>query len=490
MKEEIDLSKTDKKFGKHDLEAGLSVAFVVLLILYLIFSFQVNTFVETTVNNFFWSLKPYSTIHFEKLENPSPDFRICNIKSLEDFSFHVSFDMTVATNNKNITIYESPTKQKPLETININGQIDKIECYHLEAKDRLINKKKSVSPYNTGLFMFCSYSANNSRTLACYKVTKEEPTQTDETQVGDYEVSTKYAKPPNHVVKITTLFEIPFFGKRFIDVSKNDSAITGFIVENTSNNSIELYSTDNKLLSSVKPPKIVSVIPVRSIENQRIIVFDGRQLHNINVKDNKLVTEKVTLVTTKESSDFVWLHKELQSEQSWSIPDIAFKLDGRIYLFSTYSNTLVRTNFSDKVSPGYGCIVNQEGSVFFLVSEESESFALPYTTISQRPFYPCFDRRFGFNEHSPILAALKPLSGESTVQLVIYNIFHEFVVLGTSGINEPIDQAYVNLEDGKLTIYLMNKNSIYRWQNWYECMNNLKLRKLDLKPEPIKNSDK
>jgi hypothetical protein len=59
-------------------------------------------------------------------------------------------------------------------------------------------------------------------------------------------------------------------------------------------------------------------------------------------------------------------------------------------------------------------------------------------------------------------------------------------LLETSGINEPVNEALVTHEDNKLTIYFMNKDSIFRWQNSEEGIQNLKLRKLDLKPEPIK----
>ena len=61
--------------------------------------------------------------------------------------------------------------------------------------------------------------------------------------------------------------------------------------------------------------------------------------------------------------------------------------------------------------------------------------------------------------------------------------------LSTRGIDEPVDEAHVTYEDDKLTIYFMNKNSIYRWQNSQPGIDNLKLRQLDLKPEPIKTKN-
>lgn len=59
-------------------------------------------------------------------------------------------------------------------------------------------------------------------------------------------------------------------------------------------------------------------------------------------------------------------------------------------------------------------------------------------------------------------------------------------MLPTIDIDEPVDEAHVTYEDKKLTIYFMNNESIYRWQNSEQGIQNLKLRKLDLEPETIK----
>ena len=67
---------------------------------------------------------------------------------------------------------------------------------------------------------------------------------------------------------------------------------------------------------------------------------------------------------------------------------------------------------------------------------------------------------------------------------------NQLSICQTSGIDEPVTESYISYENGLMSIYFMNEKSIYRCSLDQEQMYDLKLKKLDLKPEPIKTSGK
>lgn len=528
MKEETDLSKTDKKFGKHDLESTFFVVGVFMVLVYLLNFGAVNDAIGSFLGRCLWLVKPYSTISFEKIQRTDPDLKYVDI--IKDGFRGLPETINISYNKNKIFLQKSIYDKDALNSISIDGQIKEVRCFFSGELnwDYYMKRDDQIATDRYGLYLYCIYQANGEQRLSCYQIGQnnferyyyikpykdgktidQDKAWTElqkyiwesypykafdnrnETKRNEYIDAFNNFKHPGTFLR--KKFDIVFDGFEFAGFLGNYNNGTYYLVLNKNNSMLELRrNTNNSVFSSISVPKAANVASNRGIENVYCQVFDGRNLFFYKIYDDELKFEYMHQTSFNENTDKT-LISLTKIDQLGSYVFRSFVIESqKLYFVDTYDKkTIFLKNITNPVDYGYLYYVNPDNSSTIVESQDFTSVTIPYRFFHQQSFdyrpdgYKRLNTGFFYGDHGQYLVA-----GKSSVDLSEIKIFlftkTDIFSLNTFGIDEPVDETYITNENDKLTVYFMNKNSIYRWQNSQNDISNLKFRKLDLQPEPIK----
>lgn len=527
MKEEIDLSKTDKKFGRHDVESTLFVVGVFLFLVYLLNFGTVNDAIGRFFDRCVWLVKPYSTISFEKLQRDDSNLKYAEITTDNDYS--LSENIIVSYDKHNIFLSETVQGKNVLNSIEVAGEIKDVRCFYSDNIDFSNDMKRDdqISADKHGLFIYCIYRANGKQMLSCHQIGQnnferygyikpyKEYKNLTQDQAWDKLTSDLYNLYPydpnnnwyethrNEIIDayknykhpskfLKRLFDISFDGMEFGGFIANPYKNTYYLMLNKNKSSLEQRKNlDNKVFSSIQIPNSKSLTTTSTFYSTRCYVSDGKNIHFINISNDslKLEYEYHTDFKKEGASPVICLTKLKNCYSHYS--DCFIINDGKFFLFDPYNK---KTEFLKKmpkpIDYGFLYYVNADSTSTIVESIDLTCVNVPYRFFHQQHFSELPDgyekNSIAFyGSHGQYLVAGRSFKDPTETKIFLFSKTDVFS-LNISGIDELVDEACITHENDKLTIYFMNKDSIYRWQNSQESIRNLKLRQLDLEPEPIK----
>lgn len=168
--DKVDLSKTDKRFGRHDFEATFFVVAVFLLFAYLLNFGTVNEAIGRFAGRCFWLIKPYSTIGFDKTPKIDNILKFVQINCA--YSSSQPEDTNIAYDRHSIRILKSFQDIIAINTIDINGEINDVRCFFSDGLDWDYRMKRdSQIPIDRhGLYIYCLYSHDGEKRLSCHEI--------------------------------------------------------------------------------------------------------------------------------------------------------------------------------------------------------------------------------------------------------------------------------------------------------------------------------
>ncbi len=525
--DEVDLTKTDKRFGKHDFEATMFIVGIILLVVYLLNFRTINSAIGNFIGRTFLLIKPYSTIHFEKSKRAMPEIRFIDFQSNEARPL----DTCISYDKDCIYIFDSFEKKELINVVKIDGEIKKVDCKFSKFFDfkTIMKRDEDRKSINDGLFIYCQYMNNESLKMACFNIggnnyeRYEEVKRyidrhgADEDLVAIYEKDIGYdyksqIVEPEKLEKVSDfidaynnfehpgkflkkLFECDFNNMVFLGTHSNFSNGMRFVVLNRTTSRLELYSNfDKKTLKSLSIPNASKAFYLKRSYGSNIYqVFDGMKLNNFELSE---INEEFVLISTikipidyDESLDTL-SETTIKPQFNYGSHE-TINIGGHLYDADLQSSDLIDiANSNDVKDYGLGYYVKKDNTTVIFDTIELTSATLQYALFFQEEFmyFPDgYERKNTayYDTYRQYLVAGQSASNPIETKIFLFSKTDVFT-LNSSGIDEPVDEAHVTYEDGRLTIYFMNKNSIYRWQNSQEDIGNLKLRKLDINPEPIK----
>lgn len=295
-------------------------------------------------------------------------------------------------------------------------------------------------------------------------------------------------------LSIVKLFDTEFDGIDFLGFISNSDNGTFYAVLNKRKSRFELRNNSSNMIASSQPVAKATRATCRYGKDRDITfeTYDGNHLCLFTLSHGSLMITPEYETSFNGNTDLnINLLTKMDNSPQGYLSDCFVVAGSKLYFVDPYNK---KTEFLKdlQIPAGYGYLyyVRSDGISTILESQDFTYVNVPYKFFYQKSFsdlpdgYPDKNSSY-YDTHGQYLVA-----GSSTLKPTETKIFlfskTDVYSLDTSGIDEPVDEAHVTYEDGRLTIYFMNKTSIYRWQNSQEGISNLKLRKLDIKPEPIK----
>lgn len=395
-------------------------------------------------------IKPYTTMQFEKVNSSRPNLNLVLAKGY-GVRFH---SWTIAYNDKQLMVYDSLAQTNLLETHQAGGTIELVDYYQ--------DLYSSVA---------CQYSSGSSRFLDVYS------SKTD----WDIDEKKETAKSRPVLNKVSS---IKFDNMKFLCFADNDS----FYAVNNKTNSIEYFEgkaqTPAKSFAIGKP--FISYFDY-DFDFVNVNAFDGKTFYYIRKEEKvpKMVKGVIKESTGLENSHFI----PVNTERFYLGNDVILDNNGKYFAIDPYDGKITCRQLllgEDTTLKFYNIAKKHDN--FYHFDERQETL----TPIKIKPinlFSIFLDPNVDQETHpayaiaSGMFIDLGLDADDNDNPIVMFDYINNLYVCKTSGIDEPVTEAYISYESDMMSIYFMNNKSIYK------CSvkpYTLKLRKLDLEPEPIK----
>lgn len=469
-----------------------------------------------------------SVAHFEKFER-QPGIYFCDIKG---YPVDFKFAMQIAYTGKQIILGNSLLMNAPIKTIDVPGIISSVDCYFkanfsYEAFD-FTNQHKQRSD---GLFVACTYIANNKRRLVLYQIPYSCFKDFEVYLNFNKEIDSKAKKDFEDIINkskddekkyaqkiyslfsdsssypysnISKQFDIDFENQKLLDYATDYGGKVFLLICNHDLNIVSLYDNNGTLVSTVKINKnaMVRIISSNLFSDVYIVNGNDIELSNvINGKIKQIASTKLPISNDDEPAILLNGSSDLFANDHDHLMLCQANIVYQLAKIQEYKNDELKTKGLELTR--IKNLLNAKKAGIDSVSSDDETDFFYYDLIGKDEIYVCnsmqcnllsqnfFDYRIrdkseGVREETSLNRFISLILDQNSEPMLLFNTRTTFKSFGSSGIDEPVDEAHVTYEDGRLTVYFMNKNSIYRWQNTQEGIDNLKLRKLDIKPEPIK----
>lgn len=460
--DEKEILKMRKEFNRHALRLAL---FFVGLFLSIIIFFQCGVNPRWPIevfNKISRFVKPYSSLRFERVNSTRPNLHLVTAKCKEGRYKLQNF--TIAYDDRKIQVFETLSLTNLLATHQVDGNIEYVDYFD--------------NPYSS-MNIACQYLAGSKRFLDVYSINKD----------WNWD-SEKNETIPNAKPTLDKALSIKFDDMKFVCFADNNS----FFAANNKTNSIDYFDGKTQVPGksfSIGKPFIFAFD--YSEYNINLYAFDGKTFYRINKSD------KVTLEAKAVVKESTGLHKSgfipVNSEHYSHANGIVLINDGKCFdLFSYAGQVECKQLFLDKQTTLRFYNIAQNNDNYFHFDEKQETL----TPIRIKPinlfcmfWFPNIDSDHGpytpFRSGTFINLGLD--QSDNNNPIVMFDYINNLYVCKTFGIDEPVSEAYISYEKGLMSMYFMNDKSIYRCSLDPEQMYNLKLRKLDLEPEPIKTID-
>ncbi|MBP7733643.1 MAG: hypothetical protein KA140_07805 [Caldisericia bacterium] len=407
-------------------------------------------------------VKPYSTLQFEKINSSRPNLHLVTAKSQEDSYKFQSF--SIAYDNKNIQVYDSLSLTNLLTTHQVDGEIEYVDYF----------EGQSIN-------IACQYLSGSKRFLDVYSIDKDWNWDSEKNQII-----------PNAKPTLDKVLSIKFDDMKFVCLAGENS----FFAANNKTNTIEYFDGKSQVPGMVFPIEKPFIFDFDySIHGIDIYAFDGKSIYHIEKSDKVTLVAKGAVKESTGLKNSYFIPVTTEHYNLYNTNGIILINDGKYFVFDSYNGSVSYKQLllGDNSLKFYNIAQNHDNYYHF--DEKQETL----TPIKIKPinlfcmcWFPNVDQKVYSNDavSSGIFVNLGLDQLDNDKPIIMFDYINNLYVCKTYGIDEPVTESYVSYENGFMSIYFMNDKSIYRCSLDQERMYNLKLRKLDLKPEPIKTSGK
>ena len=480
-----------------------SLSLIICLFLITCFGLSIQNCEKTeeVIGDFFWSLVPNSHLYFTKVNSSRPACKIAQIKGdITNFKF---LNVYTAYDEHNIYLYDSYYLDNIVRTIPVDGSVKSVSCYLNSG----IHKAE-------GLYINCLYSKDCKNKLSCYFIPDDAfgmyqyTVTSTKDRVSDY--IKNYAKDdstlkilfPNSQKQVTNgiilhpglvaekIINFELGNMEFLGLCFDESGATNIIAKDCPSQSLVIVNDKGRIKVQYKIGHSFAAYVNYYISYPDAYVFDGTNYIHLIASDEVFTC---LLKTPVDNGTFSNARFVPSSDDDFSlIYDPVIINNGKIIQIEEYKEYENPKMFKVLDIPSnakfkYFDCYDLDGSSYIYDFEYNNTKKIDYKIVNRMFSYDA--PKYTSEMYTDIFSNFISLCiDKSNNGIVLFHIKNEVHIVDTLCIKEPVDEAHVTYEDNKLTIYFMNKNSIYRWQNSQGGIDNLKFRKLDIEPEPIKTN--
>lgn len=372
--------------------------------------------------------------------------------------------------------------------IEFRGRLEKVDVYFVTSKTPLIYDPNTTINDNdlsksviAGYYIFVQYHTATNKMLSCILIPNDISKKTNIhvnrfSKENPIQRSNSNIKPDNNSLNSRILFDTDIGKKEFCGLIYNASNQMIYALSNHAEKSLDFFTTDTRFVKHMElKHNFITNINITLLTSS-MGIFDGESFTLVNIDNNEIkIISNDKICDYSPASIFSFIGESEDSVYAYEI-HIASK------------TTLYNLEWS---SSDNGFQVSKHNIVDFNQGKKStlasifnslgtKSLDQDYIILN-RCYYPweCYPNKLCEDGNIFYLGFFVcPSQNKHTGQNFV--LFHDTVdslFANVSGIDEPVDEAHVTYEDGKLTIYFMNKTSIFRWQNSEVGIGNLKLHK-------------
>lgn len=495
---------------------SLSVAILLLLIIGLGYSMQNPDTAGETLRRFFYSLVPNSRLYFTKVNNSRPACKIAQIKG--DLASFKNLNVYPVYDEHSIYLYDSYSLNNLITTIPVFGHVNSVSCYvtsdlwMTRTGDVKLDKLKRITD---GLYINCLYDKDGKNRFLCQFIPTYAFTMFYLSKTGDKETVEKLIKDSTSDNSISRLFNpsgkkqiidgkiihpglvteeiinIPFDNQEFLGLCFDQYGVTNIIAKDLSSKSLVILNDKGKTKTQYKIGRPFTAYVNYYLDYANVYVFDGTYFFHFRAsgenfeRDQKFPVDNGTFSNARfvpiSNNDFSYVYYPLI-------------VNNGKFIFIDESNNENRKKYQIIDLPKNSKFISysnlETGGKHFLINFYYKHLKnIHYKTINQNitAYTPKFLNSENYME--PVLSGAfinLCLDVSNNNPVILCDVCDQIFIARTYNIDESVDEGYVTYVDNKLTIYFMNKNSIYLWQNYQEGIDNIKFQELNIEPEPIK----
>lgn len=472
------------------------------------------------IDNINWVIKPYTTIKFEKVSNSRPNQHIVLpggfIELERNFNTYITYD------DKFIYFYESLALQTPLNKIEINGKIKSVSSFYFSPSlSSAMNFIKKIDQTNienindlSGFFIHCEYVGATGEKLVVYHIDNESyeyyarsllqsPEQKNEMikEIANFRQEAKkypFIKMPGNVsddnrivhpaLGVKKMLEIPFDELEFCCFAGQ----ARFISKNINKHYINLHGWDGKILSSYKIGKPFIYTMNNNCDRVSFYTFDGVTLRVHNVENDVKPTSEIAIKNGGELKDARFIPGNDTKTSLYYNPVLVNA--GRIYSVDNERDNPRSVEIETKpdTKMTFYNMMTEAGKYYQCDINRLDRNEIPYKPLGLFLFDWRSKELDKYNFSVAILSGLNInlCVDKENKPVVFFDICDKLRALETSGINEPVDEAFLTFYQDTCSIYFMNRKSIYKAMFDEDEFYYFKYRKQSYKSEPIKTTQK
>ncbi len=467
--------------------------------------------VSKYISNMLWVLKRNETFEFVKTTNNAPNQKIVIpygwTEQQNGFNTFVTYD------ENRIYFHESLRLEKPIETIKIDGEIKSVSCYYREPEFSLGfsfnsddggGESKNQQEPKDGLLIHCQYSKNNTDRLVVFRIpamayalyglgkNPELKNIFDRTDFLKNQNETRSALPKNvteggkilHPSKAMVKdLDIPFEKREFICFTGK----YGYIAENTKDYSLEYFDDNGKIINNMSIGRPFICNFNYNFDSIQFSTFDG-QFCNQYKLDGKLFKEySVEIKEAAATSDSRFIPC---NQDRFGYFDPLLVSGSKVFAIFYDEYSIIKGslgNTSEIEMLDYNTF-KMDGKNYHFNVRRKEKQKIAIRPISNFSLFwdPTMPKKMSAGD--VILAGMfisPSIDNESQKPVVYIDYADNLMIAETSGIDEPVDRAFVTYEEGNMAIYFMNDRSIFRWSCTREEYRQMKFLNITDEPEGL-----
>lgn len=470
------------------------------------------------LGNINWILKPYANIRFEKVNDSRPNQHIVLPSGLtglvQGFNTFVTYD------DSHIYFYESLALKNPVNRLDIDGQIKSVSCCYFRlsisaalsfAKKPDLGGVKNINDLD-GLFIHCQYADSNGEKLAIYHIDSGSYSYYAMSLNRDPKLQSKliegfnkfrqegkkypFLKLPGNIsddnkiihpaLSVKKLLEMPFDDLEFYCFAKQAK----FISKNTKKFEINLHGQNGKIENSCKIGKPFIYTVEYNTDCESFFTFDGTTAREHDVEKDVKQTTDVVIKGSNGLKDARFIPADDTYTSMYYEPILVN--DGKIYTldFREDNSSFFEISTKPDTKMTFYNTMTEGGKNYQCDLRLKERNEIPYKTLGLFNF-PCKNRSFEpyhffMAIESGLYINLCLDTSKNNKPTLMIDCCDKLLTMDTSGIDEPVNEAYLVSSDGDYLIYFMNNKSIYQTKFTEDNYYNFKLMKLAIKPGPVK----
>jgi hypothetical protein len=226
-----------------------------------------------------------------------------------------------------------------------------------------------------------------------------------------------------------------------------------------------------------------------TLENINVYGFDGKTFYHIQKNDKMTLVGKVVIKESSGLNNTNFL--PINSEHSNNCSGIILLNNLRCFVIDSYNGSVAyKQLFLGNKTLKFFNIAQNNDDYYHFDERQKTLTPIKIRPINMFGLFWSLDVDCEAYPTNVVVSGmfinLRLDQSNNDNPLVLFDYIDNLYICTTSGINEPVTEAYIAYENDMMSIYNMNDKSVYQCKLNADQMYYLKLQKLDLKPEPIK----